>query len=337
MSDNYVLAYAENEGLAIRTVVAEESSTANSTDVITATTDGKLAVRTVVAGGGSGGDYLPQYSTMPAITEADTGKIVQYVGETTETYTKGGIYEAFPAGMTITNSDDIPPYTEYFDVTALDLDALQTFCENNIPSIIIGDEVALQGDLPEHAAVNISYIDGTWSGNPPTLHLQIANPATWEYYYNNNDVTIDTDLETTINNMGITAEGYELDDSHLIGFEYLYYATGVWNPVSLSANAVTSVNGNKGDVWLSALDIGATMKFTETVTLLAANWVSDAQTVSSIYASPDNTIIVSPAPASSADYASAGIVCSQQNYSSLTFTCDTTPSSDITVNVLVLA
>ena len=72
MSDKYVLATDDNGNLAVRTVTAEESPTANSTDVITATTDGKLAVRVVGAGGGGGGDQhnLGWYATESALTTA---------------------------------------------------------------------------------------------------------------------------------------------------------------------------------------------------------------------------------------------------------------------------
>jgi hypothetical protein len=72
MNNEYVLTNVEDEGLAIRTVVEEESPTANGLDVLTTTTDGKLAIRTVVAGGGGGGDQhnLGYYATQAALEEA---------------------------------------------------------------------------------------------------------------------------------------------------------------------------------------------------------------------------------------------------------------------------
>ena len=69
MSNEYVLTTDDNGDLAIRTVVAEESSTANSTDVITATTDGKLAVRVVGSGGGDQHN-LGWYATQSALETA---------------------------------------------------------------------------------------------------------------------------------------------------------------------------------------------------------------------------------------------------------------------------
>ena len=113
MSDKYVLATDDNGNLAVRTVSAEESPTANSTDVITVTTDGKLAVRVVGNGGGGSGAVssvngktgavvlnasdvgaIPQYSQMPEPNQA--GDIVQYIGTTNENYTNGYFYESQP-------------------------------------------------------------------------------------------------------------------------------------------------------------------------------------------------------------------------------------------------
>lgn len=52
--DKYVLTTNDDGDLAIRTVSAEESTSANSLGVVTATSDGKLAIRVVGGGGGSG-------------------------------------------------------------------------------------------------------------------------------------------------------------------------------------------------------------------------------------------------------------------------------------------
>ena len=48
-----------------------------------------------------------------------------------------------------------------------------------------------------------------------------------------------------------------------------------------------------------------------------------------------NVVFVSPAPASAADYAAAGITCTAQGSGTLTFTCTTVPSNAITVNIVI--
>lgn len=73
-----------------------------------------------------------------------------------------------------------------------------------------------------------------------------------------------------------------------------------------------------------------------TVTLTSSWWSSNAQTVSATWVTASNTVIVSPTPASFEDYWSAQIYCSAQASNSLTFTCWEEPSSDITVNVVIL-
>lgn len=71
-----------------------------------------------------------------------------------------------------------------------------------------------------------------------------------------------------------------------------------------------------------------------TATLTVAGWSSSSQTVSVSEITVTSIIIVSPAPASYDDYTSAGIYCSAQGSNTLTFTCTTTPSNAITVNIL---
>ena len=73
-----------------------------------------------------------------------------------------------------------------------------------------------------------------------------------------------------------------------------------------------------------------------TGTLVVADWSSSTQTITVNGVTASNNILVSPAPASATDWASAGILCTAQSTDSLTFTCQTTPSNDITVNVAIL-
>ena len=70
-------------------------------------------------------------------------------------------------------------------------------------------------------------------------------------------------------------------------------------------------------------------------TLAVADWSSNTQTVNVTGVTATNTVFVSPAPASAADFAAAGIVCTAQGSGTLTFTCDTVPSNAITVNVVI--
>lgn len=75
---------------------------------------------------------------------------------------------------------------------------------------------------------------------------------------------------------------------------------------------------------------------TLTVTLTSANWSNNEITVTATWVTASNTVIVSPDPSSITDYTDAKIYCSAQGTNSLTFTCDTAPSNDIDVNVVIL-
>ena len=70
--------------------------------------------------------------------------------------------------------------------------------------------------------------------------------------------------------------------------------------------------------------------------LTVAGWSNNTQTVTVTGVTATNTVFVSPAPASASDYASAGIICTAQGTDSLTFVCQTTPTNNLTVNVVIL-
>lgn len=77
-------------------------------------------------------------------------------------------------------------------------------------------------------------------------------------------------------------------------------------------------------------------KVNSTITLTAADWSSNTQTVNVTGMTATGVVFVSPDPTDQADYTSAGILCTAQAAGTLTFTCDTVPSGDIDVNVVML-
>lgn len=76
-----------------------------------------------------------------------------------------------------------------------------------------------------------------------------------------------------------------------------------------------------------------------TGTLAADGWSTSegviSQTITANGVTATNTVIVSPAPSSINDYADSGIVCTTQATNSLTFTCETQPTSAVTVNIVI--
>ena len=72
------------------------------------------------------------------------------------------------------------------------------------------------------------------------------------------------------------------------------------------------------------------------VTLAVADWVNDEQTVSAVGVDSNSVVFIGAAPTSVTEYNTCGVVCSAQGTDSLTFACTTTPSNDLTVNVLIM-
>lgn len=81
---------------------------------------------------------------------------------------------------------------------------------------------------------------------------------------------------------------------------------------------------------------GAVTKTEKTAVLSASGWSSLKQTVSVEGVTADNTVIVTPAPASYTACLEAGVYCSGQGAGTLTFTCSTAPSASVTCNILIL-
>lgn len=73
-----------------------------------------------------------------------------------------------------------------------------------------------------------------------------------------------------------------------------------------------------------------------TPSLVVADWSSNTQTITVTGVTASNVVLVSPAPSSASDYASAGIICTAQGTDSLTFTCDTVPTNAIDLSVVIL-
>lgn len=103
---------------------------------------------------------------------------------------------------------------------------------------------------------------------------------------------------------------------------------GTW-----SAAPVTSVNNQTGAVSLTIPTITNT-----TATLSSSNWnsTSHTQSVTVSGVTTSNTVIVSPAPSDIATWVAGNVRCTSQTTNSLTFTCDTNPTANITANVVIL-
>ena len=120
---------------------------------------------------------------------------------------------------------------------------------------------------------------------------------------------------------------------------FLHFAQRGQGSTAFSDQVVFNTTGNISATSFSGSGsnlTGVTHHATTTVTLASTGWSSSTYTASVTGVTASNTVIVSPDPASYADYVAAGIYCSAQAAGTLTFTCTTTPTSAITVNVVTM-
>lgn len=75
-------------------------------------------------------------------------------------------------------------------------------------------------------------------------------------------------------------------------------------------------------------------KNTGTVTLTSTGWSSNIQTVSVGGMTTTATVVVSPDPTSASVYSQCGVLCTGQASGTLTFKCTTTPTTNLTVNIV---
>lgn len=104
-------------------------------------------------------------------------------------------------------------------------------------------------------------------------------------------------------------------------------------------NATTSAGGlmsASDKSKLNGIATGATASKSQTITLSSSGWSSKSQTVSASYVTSSNIVIVAPSPSYTKAYSDSQIICTSQSSGKLTFTCQTVPTSNISVNVVVV-
>jgi hypothetical protein len=72
------------------------------------------------------------------------------------------------------------------------------------------------------------------------------------------------------------------------------------------------------------------------LTLTVEGWEDDEQTLPATGVKADNVVFVTPTPEHQSAYTFNGILCTAQGINSLTFTCKTTPSANINVQVVII-
>ena len=175
----------------------------------------------------------------------------------------------------------------------------------------------------------------------------LASEVSGDYYKKESDYIYDSKIhpETT---QQLANDIDRFWDSLKTGISNTYGNANRWEEFfigALTGNADTATKlqtsrkiGNasfdgSSDITLDA--IGGTSK-AKTGTLAVASWSSNSQSLTIEGITASNNIIVSPTKASETNWNLFGVSCSAQATNSLTFTCKTTPTAAIGIQVIIL-
>ena len=198
-------------------------------------------------------------------------------------------------------------------------------------SIAIGGGAKATADY----AIQIGGVQMT-NNEANTIKIGLGNSPTQNYKLLDSDGTIPSDrLVHAINKYSAMPTAASTNEGWIVQFtgttDSTYTHGHLYECVSDGATPATysweevSMGGGSGGGSTSA-----------TATLSTSGWSGNSQTVNVTGVTASNNVIVAPAPASQTDYTNAGVKCTAQGAGTLTFTCDTTPTSALTVNVLII-
>lgn len=277
-----------------------------------------------------------QVSTLPTASADELGKIYQFVGTTDANYTNGYFYKCVSDGAT----------PAVYSWTAIEVQA------GGGSSYTAGTGIDITSGVISVTAptlVNNSNTNGNLAIKATADGTQTVaigeNTYTKTIYgtvvgYNNrcqknsdNAYMTAFGSDNTITNPCALALGNRLTVTANYAIQIGYHAT------NSDANTFKVANVNGNYEMMSADGTIPTARLTKvnsTITLTAADWSSNSQTVNVTGMTADGVVMVSPDPTDQSAYTSAGVLCTAQAAGTLTFTCDTVPSADIDVNVVML-
>lgn len=268
---------------------------------------------------------IVQRSVLPQASEEEVDKIYQYVGTTDANYTNGYFYKCVSDGQ--------------------------------VPATYSWTAIEVQDGLPSQTGQSGKFLttdgtDASWSDKPLVNNSTGTNALA---VGNNTAAGSHTTSIGQYSSNGLATYGVA------VGYNASVVGTGsvaiganahasVSNSIQISSGGSTSVYNNDANTFKVANDNGnfemmsadgtiptaRLTKVNSTITLTAAGWSSNTQTVTVNGVTSTSVVLVAPDPSDTADYVSAGILCTSQTTDSLTFTATTTPTNDIDVNIVCL-
>ncbi len=111
-------------------------------------------------------------------------------------------------------------------------------------------------------------------------------------------------------------------------------ALNITGETTTTLNGLLKGNGSNVQVAEAGSDY-ATPSTKVSVSLAAANWADNAQTVNVAGATATNIKVISPDPASVDEYAANAVRATGEGNGTITFGCTTAPTNDLTVNIMI--
>lgn len=239
---------------------------------------------------------------------------------------------------------------EYSDFTPAQLAALKG--DPGTPATVTSTETVYQAGTSGTEAPT-----GTWSAAVPTvpqgryLWTRITtsfNTGEPVIYYSVSRFGVDgAGSVVSVNGIGpdvsgdvkfIGAKGKYLGftEENTLGAVDLPSASATAEGITRLVDSYTSTDTGKAATPKAVNEVYKRLPVSTSVTLTAAGWSSGTQTVSVTDVTAGNHVIVAPAPASRDAYINSDVRCTAQGEAQLTFTAASTPTVDITVNIIVL-
>lgn len=283
-----------------------------------------------------------QRASLPTASADELGKIYQYIGATDSTYTNAYFYKCVsdgqvPATYSWTQVDVQPAGSSLPDQTGQSGKFLTTN----------GTDASWSDKPLQNTTSEIYSLQVTLSA--PNRTIGAASTVFGDFYNVATGCTGAVGVGaalglaqycTVIGNSARQTSGTygtAIGKSARVGANYAIQL-GADN-TNNDANTFKVGNSNGNFEMMSADGTIPTARLTKvntTVTLAAADWSSNSQTVTVNGVSSSSVVLVAPDPSDTTDYVAAGILCVSQATNSLTFNATTTPISDIDVNVICL-
>lgn len=284
-----------------------------------------------------------QVSSLPTAGSALEGQIYQFVGATDSTYTNGHFYKCV--------SDGQDPATYLWEEVSLG--GGSSYTAGTGISIDANNEISVTAPTLTNAnSTNDSIIITDQNPNTYNVGSDVVIGKSITFGSVGSAASVAIGKETSVGQstvaIGYQAKVYGTSKTGIISIGYKSNALGNHCiQLNASGNSATNpddntfkvANANGNYEIMSADGTVPTARLTKvntTATLAVADWSSNTQTVNVTGVTASGVVFVSPTPANQSAYTSAGILCTAQAAGALTFTCDTVPSADITVTVVML-